>query len=285
MGGEERGVGVLYVVGTPIGNLEDVTLRALRVLREVRLIAAEDTRETRKLLSHFGITTALTSYFEHNKLQKLDYLLGVLRSGSDVAVVSDAGMPGISDPGYELIREALKAGVRVIPVPGPSAVLTALAVSGLPTDQFVYLGFLPRRPAERRRALVEVAVERRTLVAFESPHRVLDALRDAQEVLGDRPVAVASELTKLFEEVHRGPVSEVREQMARSVVRGEYTLVIAGAPRPERASEDEVAREVERLADAGRPAKETAAEIARSTGWPRREVYRLLLARRKCANI
>lgn len=278
-------MGVLYVVGTPIGNLEDVTLRALRVLREVRLIAAEDTRETRKLLSHFGITTALTSYFEHNKLQKLDYLLGVLRSGSDVAVVSDAGMPGISDPGYELIREALKAGVRVIPVPGPSAVLTALAVSGLPTDQFVYLGFLPRRPAERRRALVEVAVERRTLVAFESPHRVLDALRDAQEVLGDRPVAVASELTKLFEEVHRGPVSEVREQMARSVVRGEYTLVIAGAPRPERASEDEVAREVERLADAGRPAKETAAEIARSTGWPRREVYRLLLARRKCANI
>ena len=273
-------MGTLYVVGTPIGNLEDITLRAIRVLREVALIAAEDTRETRKLLARYDITTPVTSYFEHNKLTKLDYLLDFART-SDLAIVSDAGMPGISDPGYELIRAAIAAGLPVVPVPGPSAMLTALAVSGLPTDQFVYLGFLPRRPGDRRRALAEVAGERRTLVAFESPHRLVESLTDALAVLGDRRVALARELTKVFEEVRRGTVSELIRHLVAAPPRGEYTLVIEGAPPAPLAPEEEVERRLAELTAAGVPAKEAVARVSLATGRPRREVYRLLLAGRK----
>jgi len=273
-------VGTLYVVGTPIGNLEDITLRAIRVLREVALIAAEDTRETRKLLARYDIVTPVTSYFEHNKLTKLDYLLDFART-SDLAIVSDAGMPGISDPGYELIRAAIAAGLPVVPVPGPSAVLTALAVSGLPTDQFVYLGFLPRRPGDRRRALAEVAGERRTLVAFESPHRLVESLTDALAVLGDRRVALARELTKVFEEVRRGTVSELIRHLMAAPPRGEHTLVIEGAPPSPAAPEEEVERRLAELTAAGVPAKEAVARVSLATGRPRREVYRLLLAGRK----
>ena len=197
----------LYVVATPIGNLEDVTVRALKVLAEVDLIAAEDTRVTRKLLARYKIHTPLTSYHEHNKVTKLPMLLASLRE-QDVALVSDAGMPGVSDPGYELVRAAVEAGYPVVPVPGPSAITSAVAVSGLPVDQFVYLGFLPRRRAARRKLLLSLASETRTLVAFETPHRLAAALQDVLEALGDRRIAVCRELTKMHEEVFRGRVSE-----------------------------------------------------------------------------
>jgi 16S rRNA (cytidine1402-2'-O)-methyltransferase len=225
------GMGTLYLVATPIGNLEDITARALRVLREAGLIAAEDTRHTRQLLAHFDIHSPITSYYEHNRLRvsKLDEILSALAAG-DVALVSDAGTPGLSDPGYELVRAALEAGHAVAPVPGPSALLGALVASGLPTDAFVYLGFLPRKDSDRQRLLASVAREPRTLVAFEAPHRLLDALRDIASTLGDRPVAVARELTKLHEEIFRGTASAAWAYFTQKEVLGEITLVVGGAP-------------------------------------------------------
>jgi 16S rRNA (cytidine1402-2'-O)-methyltransferase len=219
---------ILYVVATPIGNLEDVSLRALRILREVRLIAAEDTRKTRRLLNAYNIETPLTSYHEHSKRAKLDYLLGHLEK-EDLALVSEAGMPGLSDPGYDLIVTAIDRGISVVPVPGPSAVITALVISGLPTDQFVYVGFLPRRKGQRQRLLSSVSNEPRTIVAFEAPHRLREALTDIEEILGDRRVSVCRELTKVHEEVFRGRVSEAREHFAQP--RGEFSLVIEGKTR------------------------------------------------------
>jgi 16S rRNA (cytidine1402-2'-O)-methyltransferase len=219
---------ILYVVATPIGNLEDVSLRALRILREVRLIAAEDTRKTRRLLNAYNIETPLTSYHEHSKRAKLDYLLGHLEK-EDLALVSEAGMPGLSDPGYDLIVTAIDRGISVVPVPGPSAVITALVISGLPTDQFVYVGFLPRRKGQRQRLLSSVSNEPRTIVAFEAPHRLREALTDIEEILGDRRVSVCRELTKVHEEVLRGRVSEAREHFAQP--RGEFSLVIEGKTR------------------------------------------------------
>jgi 16S rRNA (cytidine1402-2'-O)-methyltransferase len=219
---------ILYVVATPIGNLEDVSLRALRILREVRLIAAEDTRKTRRLLNAYNIETPLTSYHEHSKRAKLDYLLGHLEK-EDLALVSEAGMPGLSDPGYDLIVTAIDRGISVVPVPGPSAVITALVISGLPTDQFVYVGFLPRRKGQRQRLLSSVSNEPRTIVAFEAPHRLREALTDIEEILGDRRVSVCRELTKVHEEVFRCRVSEAREHFAQP--RGEFSLVIEGKTR------------------------------------------------------
>jgi len=198
----------LFVVGTPIGNLEDITLRALRVLREVRLIAAEDTRRTRLLLSRHGIATAVTSYHEHNKLSKLSQILSVLQDGMDVALVSDAGMPGISDPGFELVSAVIARGIPVVPVPGPSALISALAVSGLPTDQFVYLGYLPRQARKREGFLKSVAHEKRTLVAFEAPHRLESSLQAMRDAWGNRRIVVARELTKVYEEIRRSTISE-----------------------------------------------------------------------------
>ncbi len=267
---------VLYLVATPIGNLEDITLRALRILKEVKLIAAEDTRRTRLLLDHHGIRTALTSYYEHNKSAKLGYLLRWLET-DDLALVSEAGMPGISDPGYELVAAALRQGVPAMAVPGPSAIISAVAVSGLPADQFVYLGFLPRRKAGRVRRLEEVAREPRTLVAFEAPHRLPEALEDVRQVLGDRRMAVARELTKLHEEVFRGTVSEALERFREP--RGEFTLVIEGC-RVEQAREITGAVEDEIRAMQGRkvPAREGVALLSASTGLPRKALYRAWLA-------
>ena len=221
-------VPVLYAVATPIGNLEDISLRALRCLREVELIAAEDTRTTRHLLNFYNIKTPVTSYHEHSKQAKLDYLLCCLEEG-DVALVSEAGMPGLSDPGYKLIVAAIDRGISVVPVPGASAVTAALVVSGLPTDQFLYLGFLPRRQGHRQRILSSTAGERRTIVAFESPHRLKGTLSDIQETLGDRRLAICRELTKVYEEVFRGKVSQAREHFTEP--RGEFTLVIEGKTR------------------------------------------------------
>ncbi|HUW44221.1 MAG TPA: 16S rRNA (cytidine(1402)-2'-O)-methyltransferase [Dehalococcoidia bacterium] len=219
---------VLYVIATPIGNLEDISLRALRLLQEVKLIAAEDTRTTRHLLNAHNIKTPLTSYHEHSKRAKLDYLLDYLEK-ENLALVSEAGMPGLSDPGYELIVAAIERGISVVPVPGASAVITALVVSGLPTDQFLYVGFLPRRKGQRQRLLSSIVDEPRTIVAFETPHRIREALSDIEEILGDRRLSVCRELTKVHEEIFRGRVSQAREHFVEP--RGELSLVIEGRTR------------------------------------------------------
>jgi len=221
-------VPALYVMATPIGNLEDISLRALRLLREVKLIAAEDTRTTRRLLTVYDIKTPLTSYHEHSKRAKLDYILDYLEK-EDLALVSEAGMPGLSDPGYELIVSAIERGISVVPVPGASAVITALVVSGLPTDQFVYVGFLPRRKGQRQRLLNSIAEERRTIVAFETRHRLTEVFNEIEEILGDRRLCVCRELTKVHEEIFRGRVSQAREHFVEP--RGEFSLVIEGKTR------------------------------------------------------
>jgi len=267
---------ILYLVATPIGNLEDVTLRALRILREVALIAAEDTRTTRKLLAQHAIKARLTSYNEHNKAQKIPYILSVLEQ-SNVALVSEAGMPAVSDPGVDLVAAAVVAGVTVVPVPGPSAVTTALAVSGLPTRQFTFVGFLPRRRGERRRLVSSLAGQPRTIVALESPHRLLASLADLLDVLGDRRIAVCRELTKLHEEVFRGRISEALAHFGEP--RGEFTLVIEGATAAEDVPPDEkaVRTELRRLREQGLGARRAVDEVALRFGLPRRQVYRLWL--------
>ena len=268
----------LYVVATPIGNLEDITLRALRVLREVKLIAAEDTRVTRKLLARHNIRTPLTSYHQHNRHAKIPSLLSTMAEG-DVALVSDAGMPAINDPGQELVSAAAQAGVRVIPVPGPSAATSALAVSGLPAEQFVYLGFLPRKRGERLRLLESVASEMRALVVFETPHRLRAALQDVKGALGDRRIAVCRELTKFHEEVFRGPVSEALAYFEKP--RGEFTLVIEGVIEGSAAEtvapSSETREMLERLRSEGLGAKESVARVAELTGMSRRDVYQMWL--------
>jgi 16S rRNA (cytidine1402-2'-O)-methyltransferase len=226
-GGREEILGTLYVVGTPIGNLEDITLRALRVLAEVDLIAAEDTRVTRVLLNHHGIRTPLAPFHEFSRAAAVDKLLARLQQG-DVALVSDAGMPGISDPGYRLVRGAIDAGLEVVPVPGPSAVIAALAVSGLPTHSFTFVGFLPRKSGQRRRLFEQQRERGETLVAFESPHRLLAALNDLAAVLPERQTAVARELTKRFEQVVRGTASVALAAFQSHPPRGEITLLVAG---------------------------------------------------------
>lgn len=276
-------MGTLYLVGTPIGNLEDITLRALRVLREVDLIAAEDTRRTSKLLKHYDIHTPLTSYHEHNQRQKLPLILRALEEG-DVALVSDAGMPGISDPGYELVRAAIERGIRVVPVPGPSAVVTALVASGLSATRFTYLGFLPRKRQERQQALREVASLPHTLVFFEAPHRLVGTLADMVEVLGpNRRIAVARELTKVHEEFWRGTLEAALAYFRETTPRGEFTLVVEGAPpdadHEEEAPWDEalVRQALQRLRQEGITGSRAVKEVSRLARWPRREVYRLWL--------
>jgi 16S rRNA (cytidine1402-2'-O)-methyltransferase len=265
----------LYIVATPIGNLEDISLRALRTLREVKLIAAEDTRRTRKLLNAYDIKTPVTSYHEHNKLAKLDYILGCLKDG-DVALVSDAGMPGISDPGYELIVAAHEEGIPLVPVPGPSVVITALAVSGLDSSQFRYLGYLPARASARRRQLQEVAGSPATLVLFEAPHRLTAALKDILEILGDRRIAVCRELTKLHEEVFRGTVSGAIEHF--TAPRGEFTLIIEGNQQPERPQlTGEIEKRLKQMKRKGVGAKEAVARLAAETGLSRKELYQAWL--------
>jgi len=270
-------MGTLYVVGTPIGNLEDITLRALRILRQVSLIAAEDTRRTARLLAHYDIDTPLTSYWEHNELRKLQTILSALE-GRDVALVSEAGMPGLSDPGYRLIRAAIEAGHRVSPIPGPTAPVTALVVSGLPTDRFLYLGFLPRKAKARRKLLTEVVPVQYTLVAFEAPHRLLQTLEDIRAILGDREIAVARELTKLHEEIWRGRASQAHAHFTAHPPRGESTLVITGAkPSASRWSEPAVQAAVEELLRTGAPRRGVIKAVAEMAGWLPQEVYRLTL--------
>jgi 16S rRNA (cytidine1402-2'-O)-methyltransferase len=269
--------GTLFVVATPLGHLEDITLRALRLLGEVSLVACEDTRRTGKLLRAHGISTPTTSYFEHNERSKGARILEALRAGRDVALVSDAGTPAISDPGYRLVRDARAGGIEVVPVPGPSAATAALSVSGLPSDRFLFVGFLPARAAARRKALEALAAERPTLVLFESPLRVIESLSDMLAALGDREAFLCREATKAHEEYRRATLSALLEQLsARDAVKGEIVLVVAGAPAPAASAEDPAAL-YERLAAAGLTRREAVKEAARRLGRPAREVYALTL--------
>ena len=266
----------LYLVATPIGNLEDISARAIRILKEVQLIAAEDTRHTAKLLNHFEIKTLSTSYYEHNKKKKLNKVLDVLDK-SNVALVSDAGTPGLNDPGFLLVKAALDAGHTVSPIPGPSAPIAALVVSGLPTDRFLYLGYLPRKSGERQRTVQEVQDMPYTLIFFEAPHRIADSLVDLQTILGDRDIAVAGELTKMYEDVFRGSISQAQEYFKNHPARGEYTLVIAGQTKKgSRWDEDKLATALRKKLNSKKPASEIAKQIAEKSGWPRRKVYQML---------
>lgn len=268
----------LYIVPTPIGNLEDITLRALRVLREVVLIAAEDTRTTRVLLEHYDIAVPMISYHEHNKLARIDDILDVLERG-DVALVSDAGTPGLSDPGYELINACLKAGVEVVPLPGATAAITALVASGLPTDRFTFLGFLPRKKHALYRELQRVADVRHTLIAYESPYRLLGTLEVICDVMGrSRPVCVARELTKMYEEFFRGTAEEALEYFTGQPVRGEVTLIIGGQPHRDAVwSEAEVREALQARLAAGESRSAAARAVAAESGWNKRDVYALKL--------
>ena len=268
-------MGTLYVVATPIGNMEDITLRALRVLKEVEVVAAEDTRSARRLLSHHGLKARLISFYEANKMARLPSLLDALQHG-DLALLSEAGTPVVSDPGRELVAEAAECGFPVVALPGASAVTGALAVSGFDGNSFRFVGFLPRRVAERRKALASLARNAETLVVFEAPHRLRASLKDMVDTLGDRPVAVCRELTKLYEEVFRGTLSEALDHFEEP--RGEFTLVLQGAPvKPTESDADAALAELQSLKASGVRAKEAVAMASQEFGLSRREAYRLWL--------
>ncbi len=267
----------LYLVATPIGNLEDISARALRILGEVSLIAAEDTRHTAKLLRHFDIRTPCISYHEHNKLVRLERVVEALQQG-DVALVSDAGTPALNDPGYELVRAVIAAGHAVSPIPGACAPVAALVASGLPTDAFLYLGYLPRKSSDRLRLLARLADMPYTLIFLEAPHRLLTSLQDLQAHLGDRQVAVGRELTKLHEEIFRGSLGQAREHFIDNPPRGEFTLVLEGGKiDPGRWTVERLDAELEVRLAGGEAVSQISAQLASGSGWPRRAIYRRLL--------
>ncbi len=264
----------LYIIATPIGNLEDISLRALRLLGQVKLIAAEDTRTTHNLLKAYNIKTKVTSYYEHNKISKLAYILNNLQDG-DVALVSDAGMPGLSDTGYELISAAINRGFPVVPIPGASAPITALVASGLATDQFIYLGFLPRRKSERQQLLQSLSCEIRTLVAFEAPHRLLATLKDIFNILGDRQIAVCRELTKIHEEIFRGTISQAISHFTRP--RGEFTLVVQGCETKKPEINQSIETDLNILFKQGFTAKEAVSKLHEKSGISKKILYQTWL--------
>ena len=267
----------LFLVGTPIGNLEDISLRALRILGEVNLVAAEDTRVSGRLLKRYEIDTPMVSYHEHSNKGRIAEIVDALTQ-SDVALISDAGMPGLSDPGYRLVQAAIQAGVVIVPVPGPSAVIAALVASGLPTDKYLFLGFLPRQKKARQAALSELISLPYTLVFYEAPHRLLALLSDVEGALGDRQVSIGRELTKLHEEIWRGSVGAAREYFGRSKIRGELVLVVAGADvAKSRWDETAVMAAFALELDKGVGRKAAAAAISVQSGWRKREVYDLTL--------
>jgi len=268
----------LYLVATPIGNLEDITLRALRILREeVDVIACEDTRQTQKLLTHYEIRKPLISYHEHNETSRTGEILERLGRGESIALVSDAGTPLISDPGYRVVAAALAQGLAVVPIPGPSAVLTALSASGLPMDEFRFIGFLPAKAVARRNVLEGVARNSGTVIAYESPHRILESLADISKILGERPMVLARELTKIHEEFLRGTPDEIRSQLSkRESIKGEITLLIAQSEEKDQI-EDPLA-EISRLEGVGFDRMEAIKNVAKRMGLPKREIYRLAAA-------
>ncbi|MEM7345889.1 MAG: 16S rRNA (cytidine(1402)-2'-O)-methyltransferase [Chloroflexota bacterium] len=270
-------MGTLYLIATPLGNLEDITLRALRILGEVSLIATEDTRTTGKLLKHFDIRCPMVSYYEHSQPERVKQILETL-ADNDVALVSEAGMPLVSDPGYQLVQAAIQQGINVVSLPGPSAVTTALPVSGLPLDQFLFVGFLPRKSAARRRLLSEVTPQKATLVCFEAPHRLLATLADMADLLGaDRNIAICRELTKFYEEVWRGTLGEAQQVWADRIPKGEFTLVIAGHTTPVVWDEKQVEVVLIEAIDSGLSTKDATRQVAITTGWSKKQVYALAL--------
>jgi 16S rRNA (cytidine1402-2'-O)-methyltransferase len=272
-------LGRLFIVGTPLGNLEDISLRALRTLKEADLIAAEDTRVTRKLLSHYAISTPLIAFHQHSSTNRLQQIIAELKGGKNIALVTDAGMPGISDPGEELAAACIAEGIVLEPIPGPSALITALAVSGLPTKEFIFVGFLNRQKAERKKQLQELAAQPRTLIFYEAPHRLAATLKDLLAILGNRQIVVGRELTKKFEEVLRGPLEEIIAHFAVNAPRGEFTLVVAGAEQEAAATKevtDEFLTEARDLVAKGASIKEAAKEIAAARGVSRRLLYNAL---------
>ncbi len=275
--------GALFVVSTPIGNLEDITLRALRVLKEAGLIAAEDTRVTKKLLSHYGVSTPMTSYFEHNELKKAPVLLEKLKEGTDIAMVTDAGTPGISDPGYRLIKLAIENSIKVVPIPGPSALTSVLSVSGLPLDEFTFRGFIPANQNTRRKFLLELKTPEHTFIMYESARRIKDTLEDIIEVLGDVEVVLAREMTKLHEEVLRGSVSVVSEKLKERELKGEITIVL----RTGKASKPLTtpAREIEYLLRSGFGLKEVVKAVAQEFDMPKNEIYKEALRVKAALNL
>ena len=274
--------GTLFLCATPIGNLEDMTYRAVRVLGEVPLIAAEDTRRTRQLLTHFGISTRLTSYHEHNKAEKGPGLIDWLRSGNDLACVSDAGLPGVADPGARLTADAIAAGIQVVPIPGANAALSALIASGLDTTRFSFIGFLPRTKEKRRECLAEAAGRTDTLIFYEAPHRLADTLQAIFDAMGDRPAVLARELTKKFEEFRRGNLSELLAWCGDNPPRGEFVIVVSGAAESQKEEKallpEDVASIVRALTEGGMAKKEAMREAAKRTGLSRRDVYQAVLA-------
>ncbi len=269
--------GVIYLVATPIGNLEDITLRALRTLREADLIACEDTRHTGRLLSHFEIEKPLVSYLDHNEAARAKELVERAENGESIAVVSDAGAPGISDPGFRVAQAAIAAGVRVVAIPGPSAAVTALTASGLPTDRFRFEGFLPPRKAKRRSALEALRLETSTVVLYESPHRIVDVLRDIATIFVDRRLVVAREMTKLHEEFLRGSAEElVAELAARPAVKGEFVLLISGAESAQPVNETPLESRVSELIGDGVARMDAIKQAARERGMSKREAYQIL---------
>lgn len=270
-------MGKLYLVATPIGNLEDISARALRVLREASLIAAEDTRHTGMMLKHFEINSKPISYFEHNKINKLEIILEHLSKG-DVALVSDAGTPAINDPGYELVKAALAAGFDVVPVPGPSAPISALIASGLPTNSFLYLGYLPHKSNERKKNAKQVSDLPYTLIFLESPHRIIDSLEDLLSVLGNRQICVAREMTKMFEEFWRGEISGAIEYFKSKAPRGEFTLVVAGKSKEESKlwTEEALRAAIQNGLKKDSSAKELSANLSEISGWMKKDVYALI---------
>lgn len=267
-------MGKLYVVSTPIGNLTDMTFRAVEVLKKVKLIAAEDTRQTRKLLSHYQIETLMTAYHEHNELTKIKKIIDVLKLG-DVALVSDAGTPGIADPGYKLICEVIENGFRVIPIPGANAAVSALVVSGLPTDSYVFLGFLPKKKSARKQALKEVEGLKKSLIIYESPFRIEKLLREIQAVLGNRRVVIARELTKKFEEVIRGDAESLKKYLKKNKVAGEVVMVVEGKKEDVVWGEEKLKSAVREKLNKSKGLKDTAKELAEKSGWRKGEVYKI----------
>lgn len=275
---ESTASGTLYIVATPIGNLEDITFRAVRILKEVALIAAEDTRHSRKLLSHFGIPTRLTPYHDHNERLKTDYLLDRLREGSSIAIITDAGTPCIADPGYRIARAAAAAGIRVVPIPGPSAIITALSAAGLPTDRFAFEGFLPPKQGKRRARLTELKADERVMVYYEAPHRLVDTLRDMAELLGERDAVVARELTKIHEEFHHGRLVELAVHYAATGVRGEVVILVAPSTETGAAADLDPEKLLHRyIRTEGLSIRDAVAAAVAATGKPRSEIYALAL--------
>ena len=273
--------GTLYVIATPIGNLEDITFRAVRILREqVATIACEDTRQTRKLLDHYQIKKPLISYHEHNEASRTAEILDSLERGESVALVSDAGTPLVSDPGYRVVKAAVDRGFSVVPLPGPSAVLAALAASGLPTDEFRFVGFLPSKAGARRKALLAIVGTPGTVVAYESPHRILDTLAEMAGIFGNAPVVLGRELTKIHEEFLRGSAESIREQLAeRTSVKGEMTLVIGRQGKSTSSLSDPTAEILRLETEQGLNRMEAVKAVAKQLGVPKREVYRLAAER------